>query len=58
VKETIEQRGGDNGVTEHLAPFGEAAIGGKDHGAALVTRIDKLEEQITAPLPLVRAKRD
>ena len=26
VKQPIEQRGGDNGIAEDLAPFGEAAV--------------------------------
>ena len=35
-------------IAEHLAPFGEAAVGGEDHGALLVSGIDELEEQIAA----------
>jgi hypothetical protein len=26
VKETVEQRGGDDGMAEEIAPFGEAAV--------------------------------
>jgi hypothetical protein len=48
VKQPIEQCRGDNGVAKNLTPFGEAAIGGEDHGAALVAGIDELEEQIAA----------
>ena len=48
VKQPIEQCGGDYGVAEDLAPFGEAAVGGQNHGAAFVTSIDELEEQIAA----------
>ena len=48
VEEAIEQRGGDNGIAEDLSPFGEAAVGGEDHGAALVAGIDQLEEQVAA----------
>jgi hypothetical protein len=44
VKQAIEERGGDHWVAEDLTPFGKAAIGGKDHGGALVARIDSLEE--------------
>ncbi|HKA07869.1 MAG TPA: hypothetical protein VKD71_11475 [Gemmataceae bacterium] len=40
VKQAIEERGGDYGVAEDLTPLGKAAIGGKDHGGALVARID------------------
>ena len=29
VKEPIQQRGGDHGVREHLAPLGKATIGGQ-----------------------------
>ena len=35
-------------VAKNLTPFGEAAIGGEDHGAALVASVDELEEQIAA----------
>src|SRR6478672_2324580 len=50
MKEAVEQRGGDDRIAEHLAPFCKAAIGGEDHGAALVARVDKLEEQVADPL--------
>jgi len=26
VQQSVEQRGGDNRIAEHLAPFGEAAV--------------------------------
>src|SRR5664280_1062471 len=42
----VQQRGGDNGIAEHLAPLGEAAVAGQDHGAALVAGVDQLEEQV------------
>jgi hypothetical protein len=32
VQQAVEQRGSDDGVAEHLALFGKAAVGGKDHG--------------------------
>ena len=48
VKQPIEQCRGDNGIAKDLTPFGEAAIGGEDHGAALVAGIHELEEQIPA----------
>ena len=47
MKQTIEQRGCDHRIAENLAPFGKAAVGGQDHRAALIARIDQLEEQIT-----------
>jgi len=46
VKQPIEQRGGDDWIAENLPPLGKAAVGGQDHGAALVARVDQLEEQI------------
>ena len=46
MKQTVEQRGCDHRIAENLAPFGKAAIGGQDHRAALIARIDQLEEQI------------
>ena len=46
MQQAVEQRGGDHRIAEDLAPFGEAAIGGQDHRAALVAGIDELEEQI------------
>ena len=36
------------GSPKTLAPFGEAAVGGEDHGALLVAGVDELEEQIAA----------
>jgi hypothetical protein len=48
MEEAIEECGGDNWVAEDLTPFGKAAVGGEDHGGALVARIDELEEQVTA----------
>ena len=48
VEQAVEQRGGDDGIAEDLAPFGEAAVGGQDHGALLVAGVDELEEQIAA----------
>lgn len=44
MEQPIQQRGGDDGIAEHLAPFGEAAIGREDHRALLVAGIDELEE--------------
>ena len=48
VEQAVEQRGGDDGIAEDLAPFGEAAVGGEDHRAAFVAGVDELEEQIAA----------
>ena len=48
MQEPIEERGGDDRIAEHLAPLGKAAVGGQDHRAALVARVDQLEEQVAA----------
>jgi hypothetical protein len=48
MEQAIEQGGGDDLVAEDVAPFAEAAVGGEDHGAALVTGVDELEEQVGA----------
>lgn len=32
VQQPVEKSGGNDGVAEHLAPLGEATIGGEDHG--------------------------
>jgi len=48
MEQAIEERGGDDGIAEDLAPFGEAAVRGEDHGALLVASIDELEEQVAA----------
>ena len=48
LKQAIKERGGDNGIAEDLTPFGEAAVGGEDHGALLVAGVDELEEQVAA----------
>jgi predicted metal-dependent HD superfamily phosphohydrolase len=48
VQQAIEQRGGDHGIAEDLAPFGKAAVGGEDHGAAFVAGVDQLKEQVPA----------
>ena len=51
VEEAVEEGRGDDGVAEHLAPFGEAAVGGQDDGAALVagvTPTDKLSGLVPA----------
>ena len=48
VQEAIEERGGDDGIAEDLAPFGEAAVRGQDHGAFLVAGVDELEEEVGA----------
>jgi hypothetical protein len=44
VEEPVEDGGGDDRVAEHLAPLGEALVGGQDHAAALVASRDQGEE--------------
>ena len=34
VQQPVEQGGGNDGVAEHLAPLGKAAVRRQDHGAA------------------------
>ena len=48
VEQPVEERGGDDGIAEDLAPFGEAAVRGEDHGALFVAGVDELEEEIAA----------
>ena len=50
VQEAIEQCRCDDWITEDLAPFSKATIGGQDHRTALVARVDELEEQVAASL--------
>ena len=46
VEQPIEQRGGDDGIAEDVAPFGEAAVRGEDHRTLFIAGVDQLEEQI------------
>src|SRR5260221_14165846 len=48
MEQPIEQRGGDDRAAEDVAPFGEASVGGEDHCALLVPRVDQLEEEVAA----------
>ena len=48
VKQAVEQCSGDDGIAEDLAPLGKAAVGGEDHRALLVARVDELKEQVSA----------
>lgn len=49
VQQAIKQRGGDDRVAEHIAPFREAPVRRQDHRALFVAMIDELEEQVGAP---------
>jgi len=46
VDEAVDQRGGDHGVAEDLAPGLEAAVAGDDDRAAFVAAGDEREEQV------------
>jgi hypothetical protein len=48
VQQSVEQCRGHHRIAEHLAPLGEAPVGGEDHGALFVAGVDELEEQIAA----------
>ena len=49
VEQPVQQGGRDHGIAEDLPPFGKAAIGGQNHGAAFVAGVDQLEEQVACP---------
>ncbi len=42
VQLPIKERSGDDGIAEHLVPFGKVAVGGEDHGASLAAGIYQL----------------
>ena len=46
VKQRIKYGRRHHGVSEDGAPFSDSPIGGHQHGAALVTTDDELEEQM------------
>jgi hypothetical protein len=46
VEQPVQQRRGDDRIAEHLAPFGEAAVGCQDHGTLLAAGVDELEEAV------------
>ena len=48
VQQAVEDRAGDHGVAEDLAPGAETLVAGDDDRAALVAARDQLEEQIGA----------
>jgi hypothetical protein len=53
VQQAIEQRRGDDGAAEDVAPFGEAAVRGQDHGTAFIpgkTSTNTLRNCSTHPL--------
>jgi len=46
MQQPVEDRGGDDGVSEHAAPLADRAIAGDQHAAALVAARHQLEEQM------------
>ena len=48
MQEPVQQRGGDDGISEYVAPLGKAPVRGEDHRSSFVPRIDQLEEQVSA----------
>ena len=46
VEQAVEQRGGNDGIAEGLAPFGKAAVAGEDHGAFFIASVHQLEEEV------------
>ena len=57
VQQAVEECGGHDGVAEDLGLFGDAAVGDEDHGAALIARVDQLEERAAASTSSVRGMR-
>ncbi len=45
VEQPVEEGGGDDGIAEHLTPFGKAAVGGEDHGAAFVAGVHPVNKR-------------
>ena len=48
LEQSVEDRGGDGGVFEDCAPFGDSPVGGEDDGAVPVATADHLEEMDAA----------
>ena len=44
VKKSVQQGRRYHGIPEDLAPFGKAAVGSQDHGAAFIASVDQLEK--------------
>lgn len=48
VQQAVEKRGGDHGIAEDVAPFGEPAVRREYHRALFVAVVDELEEEVCA----------
>lgn len=50
MEETIQQSGRHDGISKDFTPLCKAAVGGQDHRAFFIARVNELEEQIGATL--------
>ncbi len=48
VQQPVEDRGGDDGIAEHVAPLAGSEIAGDEDAAALVAATDELEHQVSS----------
>ena len=48
VKQSLKNSCSHDRITKNFISLGETSIGGKDHGAFLVTARDELEEKMSA----------
>ena len=46
MKQSIKNSRSHDRITKDLIPLGETTVGGKDHGAFLITARDELEEKM------------
>jgi transcriptional regulator with XRE-family HTH domain len=44
MEQPVEQRGCNDGIAEHVSPFGEATVWGEDHRVLFVASVAELEE--------------
>lgn len=50
MENAVEDRRGDDAISEHVAPAAERLSGGEDERALLVAPTNKLEEQVRSAL--------
>ena len=46
----VQKRSGQFGITEHIAPFRKAQVGGDDHAGSFVQLAQQMKQQRTAGL--------